>query len=119
MEVATSKGESVTTSVGAYRLESVGANLFSRIDGDYFTILGLPLLELLAFLRERDPAKPFFAYLAFDGPHDPHIVPEGFPVVIATLMLMPSALHARLVTLIAYSLRIWSFSGVTRFGLSI
>lgn len=36
--------------------------------------------EVLAFLRERDPAKPFFAYLAFDGPHDPHIVPEGFPV---------------------------------------
>jgi len=43
-------GESVTTSVGAYRLESVGANLFSRIDGDYFTILGLPLLPLLSFL---------------------------------------------------------------------
>ncbi len=36
--------------------------------------------EVLAFLRERDPAKPFFAYLAFDGPHDPHIVPEAFPV---------------------------------------
>ena len=43
-------GETVTTSVGAYRLESVGANLFSNIEGDYFTILGLPLLPLLSFL---------------------------------------------------------------------
>jgi len=43
-------GESVTTSVGAYRLESVGAHLFSKIEGDYFTILGLPLLPLLSFL---------------------------------------------------------------------
>jgi len=43
-------GESVTSSVGAYRLESVGANLFSKIEGDYFTILGLPLLPLLSFL---------------------------------------------------------------------
>lgn len=43
-------GETVTTSVGAYRLESVGANLFSQIEGDYFTILGLPLLPLLSFL---------------------------------------------------------------------
>jgi len=43
-------GESVTTSVGAYRLESIGAHLFSRVDGDYFTILGLPLLPLLSFL---------------------------------------------------------------------
>ena len=38
-------------SVGAYRLEDMGAQLFSEIDGDYFTILGLPLLELLEFLR--------------------------------------------------------------------
>ena len=36
--------------------------------------------EVLAFLRDRDPARPFFAYLAFDGPHDPHIVPDDFPV---------------------------------------
>jgi len=36
--------------------------------------------EVLRFLRERDPARPFFAYLAFDGPHDPHIVPEDFPL---------------------------------------
>ena len=39
-----------TTSVGAYQLESLGAHLFSRVDGDYFTILGLPLLPLLSFL---------------------------------------------------------------------
>ena len=38
-------------SVGAYQLEGPGIQLFERIDGDYFTILGLPLLPLLAFLR--------------------------------------------------------------------
>ena len=47
-------GNAVTTSVGAYQLEGPGAQLFSRIDGDFFTILGLPLLELLAFLREHE-----------------------------------------------------------------
>jgi len=41
-------------SVGAYRLEDSGLQLFSRIDGDYFTILGLPLLALLGFLREQN-----------------------------------------------------------------
>ncbi len=44
-------GEAVTTSVGAYQLEGLGAHLFERIEGDHFTILGLPLLPLLAFLR--------------------------------------------------------------------
>ena len=44
-------GEAVTTSVGAYQLEGLGVHLFERIDGDHFTILGLPLLQLLAFLR--------------------------------------------------------------------
>ncbi|MDH3242165.1 MAG: Maf family protein [Alphaproteobacteria bacterium] len=44
-------GESVLSSVGAYRLEDLGVQLFSRIDGSYFTILGLPLLALLDFLR--------------------------------------------------------------------
>ena len=44
-------GDAVTTSVGAYQLEGLGVHLFERIDGDYFTILGLPLLPLLAFLR--------------------------------------------------------------------
>jgi septum formation protein len=44
-------GDRVTTSVGAYQLEGLGVHLFERIDGDHFTILGLPLLPLLAFLR--------------------------------------------------------------------
>lgn len=44
-------GEDVLSSVGAYKLESHGVHLFSGIDGDYFTILGLPLLPLLEFLR--------------------------------------------------------------------
>jgi septum formation protein len=46
-------GNAVTASVGAYQLEGLGAHLFSRIDGDYFTILGLPLLPLLSFLAEH------------------------------------------------------------------
>ena len=44
-------GNAVTTSVGAYQLEGLGVHLFERIEGDHFTILGLPLLSLLAFLR--------------------------------------------------------------------
>ncbi|HTK12313.1 MAG TPA: Maf family protein [Xanthobacteraceae bacterium] len=44
-------GEAVCASVGAYQLEGFGVHLFDAIDGDYFTILGLPLLPLLAFLR--------------------------------------------------------------------
>ncbi|MGE0154478.1 MAG: nucleoside triphosphate pyrophosphatase [Reyranellaceae bacterium] len=46
-------GQDVLGSVGVYRLEGLGAQLFSRIDGDFFTILGLPLLPLLGFLREN------------------------------------------------------------------
>jgi septum formation protein len=46
-------GDAVLQSVGAYQLEGRGAQLFSRIDGDYFTILGLPLLPLLDFLRNH------------------------------------------------------------------
>jgi len=44
-------GPAVLESVGAYQLEGRGAQLFTRIEGDYFTILGLPLLPLLDFLR--------------------------------------------------------------------
>jgi len=46
-------GDRVLTSVGAYQLEGLGAQLFDRIEGDYFTILGLPLLALLGELRRR------------------------------------------------------------------
>jgi septum formation protein len=46
-------GEAVTASVGAYQLEGLGVHLFERIEGDHFTILGLPLLSLLAFLRSE------------------------------------------------------------------
>jgi septum formation protein len=44
-------GDKVTSSVGAYQLEGLGVHLFEKIDGDHFTILGLPLLPLLDFLR--------------------------------------------------------------------
>jgi len=44
-------GAELLDSVGAYRLEGMGAQLFERIEGDFFTILGLPLLPLLDFLR--------------------------------------------------------------------
>lgn len=47
------EGEALLGSVGAYRLEGRGAQLFERIEGDHFAVLGLPLIELLAFLRER------------------------------------------------------------------
>lgn len=47
------EGDSLLSSVGAYRLEGLGAQLFSAIEGDYFTILGLPLLALLEFLRDH------------------------------------------------------------------
>jgi septum formation protein len=47
------EGDALLFSVGAYRLEGRGVQLFSRISGDYFAILGLPLIELLGFLRER------------------------------------------------------------------
>ena len=50
-------GESLTTSVGAYRLEGPGTQLFERIEGDYFAILGLPLLPLLDFLRGAGVAR--------------------------------------------------------------
>jgi septum formation protein len=48
-----SVGGRVLNSVGAYHLEGLGAQLFERVEGDYFSVLGLPLLPLLAFLREQ------------------------------------------------------------------
>jgi septum formation protein len=49
-------GEAALTSVGCYHLEGEGVQLFERIEGDYFAILGLPLLGLLGFLRDRGMA---------------------------------------------------------------
>lgn len=46
------EGEAVLSSVGAYRLEGLGAQLFAAIEGDHFAIQGLPLIELLGYLRE-------------------------------------------------------------------
>jgi septum formation protein len=46
-------GGVVTSSVGSYQLEGLGVHLFERIEGDHFTILGLPLLPLLGFLRSQ------------------------------------------------------------------
>jgi len=46
-------GEDVLSSVGCYFLESSGVSLFSRVQGDYFTVLGFPLLDVLEFLRGR------------------------------------------------------------------
>ena len=46
------EGEAILASVGAYRLEARGTQLFERIEGDQFSILGLPLIELFGCLRE-------------------------------------------------------------------
>lgn len=48
-----SEGEELLKGVGCYRLESRGAQLFERVEGDYFTVLGLPLQSLLAVLRQH------------------------------------------------------------------
>jgi septum formation protein len=45
-------GDAALKSVGGYQLEGIGIHLFERVEGDYFTILGLPLLPLLAYLRQ-------------------------------------------------------------------
>jgi septum formation protein len=46
--------ENYLSSVGAYKLEETGIQLFEKIEGDYFTVLGLPILPLLKFLRDRE-----------------------------------------------------------------
>ena len=51
-------GSAATASVGAYQIESLGIQLFERVDGDYFTVLGLPLMATLDFLRRRGCLLP-------------------------------------------------------------
>jgi septum formation protein len=46
-------GSAATASVGAYQIEGLGIQLFERVEGDYFTVLGLPLLTALDFLRRH------------------------------------------------------------------
>lgn len=52
------EGEVLTTVVGGYRLEGPGAQLFDRIEGDYFTVLGLPLRPVLQALRDQGVLVP-------------------------------------------------------------
>jgi septum formation protein len=52
------EGAAALGSVGCYRLEGPGVQLFSQIDGDYFTILGLPLMGLMELLRARGVLRP-------------------------------------------------------------
>ena len=51
-EYLAAEGDALCNCVGAYRLEVLGSQLFNRLDGDFFTILGLPLLPLLDYLRQ-------------------------------------------------------------------
>ncbi|WP_417803548.1 Maf family protein [Thalassospira lucentensis] len=50
-------GEDIFDCVGGYQLEGIGAQLFTEIRGDYFTVLGLPLLPLIGFLRDHGVLK--------------------------------------------------------------
>jgi septum formation protein len=51
-------GPDILASVGGYQLEKLGVHLFERIEGDHFTILGLPLVPLLTFLRREGSLAP-------------------------------------------------------------
>src|SRR6195952_5744980 len=56
-------GEAITTSVGAYQLEGLGVHLFERIEGDHFTILGLPLLPLFLFFLWPEVMLFFYSFV--------------------------------------------------------
>ncbi len=56
-DYVSSNSPEILASVGCYQLENQGVQLFSKIQGDYFTILGLPLVEVLGFLRSRGVLK--------------------------------------------------------------
>ncbi len=51
-------GDAAFECVGCYQIEGLGAQLFDRIDGDYFSILGMPLLPLMQWLRDRGSLQP-------------------------------------------------------------
>ncbi len=55
---ADAAGDALIESVGAYQIENHGAWLFSEIEGDVFTILGMPLLPLLSYLRDHHGIRP-------------------------------------------------------------
>lgn len=52
-EYVASEKDDLLTTVGAYKLEGRGSQLFAKVEGDYFSVLGLPLLEILGFMRAR------------------------------------------------------------------
>ena len=52
-EYIAAEGTAILSSVGCYHFEGRGAQLFDRVDGDYFSVLGLPLLAVLAALRKE------------------------------------------------------------------
>lgn len=56
LEAYLARAEGLSDTVGGYRLEDEGAQLFERVSGDWFTIMGMPLLPLLSFLREHGAA---------------------------------------------------------------
>ncbi|MEO0448750.1 MAG: Maf family protein [Pseudomonadota bacterium] len=56
-EYIEASGPSLLSTVGAYQLEGLGSQIFTKIEGDYFSILGLPLLPLLDYLRVRGVLK--------------------------------------------------------------
>ena len=51
-------GDAAFEGVGCYQIEGRGAQLFDRIEGDYFSILGMPLLPLMQWLRDRGSLQP-------------------------------------------------------------